>query len=72
MLKSLGSTKSKTRPGESGVGVDSGRARCEESKLDRSELDSVNVDGGKAKVDELGKKVQKCLSPKICLSPKRR
>ena len=54
MLKTLGSTKSKIRPGKGGVGVSGSRAGCGGSKLNESELD-----GGEIKGDEVGKKVQK-------------
>ena len=53
------------RKGGDGVGGDS-RARRDESEIDGNKLDSSEVE-----VDEVGKKVQKRLSPKIYLSPKR-
>ena len=60
MLKTLGSTESKTRPGEGrvGVGGDS-RAGHGGSEIDRSEIDDVEVESGEVVVDEVGKKVQK-------------
>ena len=59
MLKILGSTESKIRPGEGEVGVGSSRAGREGNKLDRSELHSIKIDGGEVKDGEVGKKVQK-------------
>ena len=59
MLKTSGSTESKTRPGEGGVGVSGSRAGRERSKLDRNKLHSDEVDGGEVEDDEVGKKVQK-------------
>ena len=65
MLKTSGNTESLTRLGEGVVGVaGDSRARCNISKLDRSELngdevDGNKVDGGEIEVDEVGKKVQK-------------
>ena len=78
MLKTSGSTEPLKRPREGVVGLGSdSRARRDASKLDESELDDGEVDGGEVdgdefEVDEVGKKVQKRLSLKICLSPKRR
>ena len=59
MLKTSGSTESKTRPGEGGVGVGGSRAGRGGSKLDGSELRDDEVDGGEVEVDEVGKKGQK-------------
>ena len=66
MLKTSGSTKSKTQPGEGGVEVGCSRAGRGGSKLDVSELD-----GGEVESNKVRKKFKKGLSPKICLSPKR-
>ena len=64
MLKILGSTESKIRPGEGGVGVGGNRARRKGSKLDRNKLygskvDGAEVDGGEVEDNEVGEKVQK-------------
>ena len=64
MLKTLGSTESKTRPGEGGVGVGGSSARCGKNKLDGSDLDGVEFDGseisgGEVEGDEIGKKGRK-------------
>ena len=64
-MKISGSTESKTRPGEGGVGIAGSRAGRKGSKLDRSELhstegDGVEVDGGEVEDEKVGKKVQKC------------
>ena len=60
MLKTLGDTESKTRPGESGVGVGGSRARCGGSKLDDgSGMDDVEVDGGKVEIGEKGRNSSK-------------
>ena len=60
MLKTSGSTESKTWPGEGRVVVGGSKARHEGSKLDRSELHNGDVDGGEVEVDEVEKKFQKC------------
>ena len=59
ILKTSGSTESKTRPGEGGVGVGDSRAGREGSKLDGSELQDDEVDGGGGEDDEVGKKGRK-------------
>ena len=59
ILKISGSTESKTRPGEGGVGVGSSRAGRKGSKLDGSELHDDEVDDGEVEDDEVGKKVRK-------------
>ena len=59
MLKTSGSTQSKTRPGEGGVGVGGSRAGRERSELDGSELQDDEVDGGGVEDDEVGEKVRK-------------
>ena len=59
MLKTSGSTESKTRPGEGGVGVGGSRAGRKGSKLDGSELHDDEVDDGEVEDDEVGKKVRK-------------
>ena len=64
MLKTLGSTESKTQPGEGKVGVGGSRARCGQRKIDGIEIDNVESDGGEVEVDEVGKKVQKLSNPK--------
>ena len=69
MLKISGSTESKTQPGGGGVGVGDSRAGREESKLDGSEVHDGKVDSGEVEDDEVGEKVQKGLSPRICISP---
>ena len=56
MLKTSRSTKSKTQPGEGGVGVGSSRAGRSGSKLDRSELYSGEIDGGEVGDDKVMKK----------------
>ena len=55
MLKTSGSTESKTRPGEGGVGVGGSRAGHGRSKMDNER----RVDGDKFGDDEVGTKVQK-------------
>ena len=52
-MKTLKSTKSKTQPGEGGVGVGSSRAGREGSKLDGSELYDGEVDGGEVDGSEV-------------------
>ena len=59
MLKTSGSTESKTLPGEGGVGVGGKSAGCEGSKLDRSKLHGNEIDGGEVEDDEVGEKFQK-------------
>ena len=59
MLKTSGSTESKTRPGEGGVGVGGSRAGRKGSKLDGSELHDDKVDDGKVEDGEVGEKVRK-------------
>ena len=58
MLKTSGSKSSKPRKGKVGVGGDS-RAGRGWSKIDKSGMNDVEVDGGEVEVDEVGKKVQK-------------
>ena len=58
MLKTSGSTESKTQLVEGGVEVsDSSRAGRDGKK---SGIDDIEVDGKKIRDDEIGKKVQKC------------
>ena len=59
MLKTSGSTKSKTQPGEGGVGFGGRRAGYGGSKLDGSEFDGIEVDSIEVEDNEVGKKVQK-------------
>ena len=60
MLKTSGGTKSKTRPGEGGVGVGGSRAGHGGSKLDDgSGMDDVEVDGGEVEVGEKGRNLFK-------------
>ena len=60
MLKTLGGTESKTRPGEGGVGVGGSRAGRGGSKLDdRRRIDDDEIDGDEVGDDEIGMKVQK-------------
>ena len=64
MLKTLGSTEFKTRPGEGGVRVGGSRAGRKRNKLDRSELHGVEVEGIEIEGDEVedhevGKEVQR-------------
>ena len=60
MLKTSGSTESKTRPGEGGVGVDGSRAGRGGSKLDDgSGIDDVEVDGDEVEVEEKGQNSSK-------------
>ena len=59
MLKTSGSTESKTQPSEGEVGVGGSRAGREGSKLDGSELHGDEVDGGEVKDNEVGEKVWK-------------
>ena len=70
MLKTLGVTESKTRPGEGGVGVGSySRVRCGRSEIGRGGMNDIEVDGGEVKVDEIEKKVQNsCKSKKTVRS----
>ena len=58
MLKTSGSTESKTELGENGVGVAGSRAGHEESKLDRSKLYVGEVNGDKVRDNEIVKKSQ--------------
>ena len=76
MLKASRNIESKTQPNEGRVGVGGSRAGRGGSKLDRSELDDVKfddgeIDGSEVEGNKVEKKVQKGLSPKICLSPKK-
>ena len=58
MLKTLGVTKSKTQPGDGGVGVDiNNRAGHGRSEIGGSRINNVEVDGSEVEVDEIGKKV---------------
>ena len=59
MLKTSGSTESKTEPAKSGVGVGGSRVRRGGSKLDRSRINNNEVDGNEVEDDEVGTKVQK-------------
>ena len=59
MLKTSGSTESKTQLGEGGVGVGGSRAGREGTELDRSKLDDNGVDDGEVEDDEVGEKVRK-------------
>ena len=60
MLKTSGSTESKTQSGKGGVGVGGdSRARRGGKEIDGNGNDNVEVNGGKVEVDEVGKKVQK-------------
>ena len=60
MLKASGGTKSKTQPGEGGVGVGCSRAGYGKSKLDDGRrIDGDKVDGDEIRDDEVGTKVQK-------------
>ena len=59
MLKISGSTESKIRPGEGGVGVGGSRAGCKRSKLDGSKLHDNEVDNGEIEDNEVGEKVRK-------------
>ena len=56
VLKTSGSTESKTRPGEGNVGVGNNRAGRGRSKLDGSKLHGGKVDGSKVGDDEVVKK----------------
>ena len=58
ILKTLGSTESKIRPSEGGVGVGGSRAGRGGSKLDRSKLCDNEVDGGEIEDNKVGEKVQ--------------
>ena len=71
MLKTSSTKSAELRKGGAGVGGDR-RAGHDGSELDGSEMNNIEVDGGEVEDDEVGKKGQKRLSPKICLSPKRR
>ena len=70
MLKTSGNIEPLTqlREGIVGVGGDN-RARRDASKLNGSKLDSNEVDGGKVKVDEVRKKVQKTTKSKKVIGP---
>ena len=59
MLKTSGSTKSRTQLGEGKVGVGGSRAGQDEGEFDRSKIGDSEVDGGEIGDDEIGKKVQK-------------
>ena len=59
MLKTLGSTKSKTQSGEGKVGIGDSKVRRDDSKLDGSRINDGKLDGGEFGNDEVGKKVQK-------------
>ena len=71
MLKTLSTKLAEPRKGGAGLGGDS-RARRDKSEIDKCEMDDVEVDDGKVRDDEIKKKGQKDLSPKICLSVKKR
>ena len=58
-MKTSGNTESKTQSAEDGDGVGGSRAVHGGSKIVRSRIDNVEVDGGEIEVDEVGKKVQK-------------
>ena len=58
MLKTSGSTESKTRPGESGVRF-GGSSRVGRDGSG-SRIDDGEVDGNEVGDDEVGKKIQKC------------
>ena len=58
ILKTSGSTESKTRPGEGGVRVGDNRAGRGGSKLDGSELCDDEVDSSEVEDVEVGEKVQ--------------
>ena len=61
-----------TQPGEGIVGVsDENRARCNGSKLNRNQIDDNEIGSGEVD-NEVEKKSQKRLSPKNCLSLKKR
>ena len=66
MLKISKSIKSSAQPREGGIGIgdDSRVGRNSRYKFDRSEIDSVEVNGGKFKDNEVGKKVQKIFKSK--------
>ena len=63
ILKTLGSTESKTQPGRGKVEVGSSRAGRGGSKLDKKKIDDNEVDGDKVD-DEVRTKVQKSLKSK--------
>ena len=74
MLKISGSIKSLVRLGEGGVEVNSfvNKARCDgKCMLNRSKIGVSKIDSDEIEDNKSGKKVQKCLSSKNCLSPKR-
>ena len=59
ILKTLGGTEFKTKPGEGGVGVGcDSRAGRGKSEIGRSGIDNVEVGSGEVEIDEVGKKVQ--------------
>ena len=57
-MKTSGSTESKTRSGEDGVGIGGSKAGYSGSKIDKSELNGIEVNGSEVD-DEVGKKGQK-------------
>ena len=59
MLKTSGSTESKTRTGKGRVGVGGSKPGREGSKLNRSKLHGNEVDGGEVEDDEVREKVWK-------------
>ena len=66
MLKTSGSTESKTQSGEGGVGVGNSRVGQDIDGFDRSKIDDDEVDGGEVGDNEVV--IKNCLSPKICLN----
>ena len=58
MLKTLGGTEFKVRPGKGGVGV-GGSSRAGRGRSEIGGMDNIEVDGDEIEVDEVGKKVQK-------------
>ena len=59
ILKTLRSTKSKTWPGEGGVGVDASRAGRDDNGPNESGINNSEVDGGEVGDDEVEKKGRK-------------
>ena len=65
ILKTLGSTKFKTWPGEDGVRIGGDRrTECNRNKFNRSKIDGGEFDGGEVGDNGIGKKVQNLFKSK--------
>ena len=71
MLKISKNIESTTQLGKDRVEVDDNNKAKRDGKCKFDKIRVNNNEGGDKKDDEIGKKGQKCLSLKICLSPKK-